>query len=47
MEDKECLLTTVVESAVKSSVVDRNSVAHVSIDSTVMEWIAARKNIAH
>ena len=35
-------LTTVVKSAVKSGVVDRNSFAHVSVDSTVME-----KNIAH
>jgi IS5 family transposase len=41
-EGMEWLLTTVVESAVQSGVVERASFAHVSVDSTVME-----KNIAH
>ena len=41
-EGLEWLLTTVVESAVDSGVVERSSFAHVSVDSTVME-----KNIAH
>lgn len=41
-EGMEWLLTTVVESAVTSGVVERNSFEHVSVDSTVME-----KNIAH
>ncbi len=36
------LLTTVVESAVSTGVVERSSFAHVCVDSTVME-----KNIAH
>ena len=38
----EWLLTTVLESAVRTGVVERNSLAHLCIDSTVME-----KNIAH
>lgn len=33
----EWLLTTVVESAADSGVVERSSFAHVSVDSTVME----------
>lgn len=41
-EGMEWLLTTVLESAVSQGVVDRRSLAHVCIDSTVME-----KNIAH
>jgi IS5 family transposase len=41
-EGTEWLLTTVVDSAVNSGVVDRSSFAHVSVDSTVME-----KNIAY
>ncbi|MEM1143365.1 MAG: IS5 family transposase [Pseudomonadota bacterium] len=41
-EGLEWLLTTVVESAVKSDVVERSSFAHLSADSTVME-----KHIAH
>lgn len=41
-EGLEWLLTTVVESAANSGVVERNSFAHLSVDSTVME-----KNIAH
>lgn len=41
-EGMEWLLTTVVNSAVNSGVIDRSSFAHVSVDSTVME-----KNIAH
>ena len=41
-EGMEWLLTTVVESAADSGVVDRSSFAHLCVDSTVME-----KNIAH
>lgn len=41
-EGMEWLLTTVVESAVSTGVVERSSFAHVCVDSTVME-----KNIAH
>ena len=41
-EGMEWLLTTVVDSAVNSGVVDRSSFSHVSVDSTVME-----KNIAY
>lgn len=43
----EWLLTTVVESAANSGVVERKRFAHLSVDSTVMERSAARKNIAH
>ena len=41
-EGMEWLLTTIVDSAVTSGVVDRSSFEHLSVDSTVME-----KNIAH
>jgi len=41
-EGMEWLLTTVVESAAHSGVVERSSFAHLCVDSTVME-----KNIAH
>ena len=41
-EGMEWLLTTVVESAVKSGAVERSSLEHVCVDSTVME-----KNIAY
>lgn len=41
-EGMEWLLTTVVESAIESGAVERASLAHLSVDSTVME-----KNIAH
>ena len=46
-EGMEWLLTKVEESAVNSGVIERSSFAHVSVGSTVMERIAARKNIAH
>lgn len=41
-EGMEWLLTTVLESAASSGVVERHSLAHLCVDSTVME-----KNIAH